>query len=147
MISPQRRREIVDALRRGTVPPRGLDAFAVGTERYATTFDDELAAVAAGGAGFKAVRGEYGSGKTYTVRWLAERARKAGFATAEVQISEGETPLHHLETVYRRLCERLTTADTLGGALRAVVDSWFFTLHEDVIGGGSVDPHDPAAVL
>ena len=38
-----------------------------------------------------------------------------GFATAEVQISETETPLHRLETVYRRLTERLSTADTQQG--------------------------------
>jgi hypothetical protein len=147
MISPQRRREIIDALRRGTVPQRGLDAFAVGTDRYAAAFDDELAAVAAGGAGFKAVRGEYGSGKSFTVRWLAERARAQGFAAAEVQISEGETPLHHLETVYRRLCERLTTADAPAGALRTIVDSWFFTLHDDVVTSGAADPNDGDAVL
>jgi hypothetical protein len=147
VISPQRRREIIDALRRGTVPQRGLDAFAVGTDRFAAAFDDELATVAAGGAGFKAVRGEYGSGKTFVVRWLAERARTQGFATAEVQISEGETPLHHLEAVYRRLCERLTTADTAGGALRSVVDSWFFALHEDVAAAGTAPPGDAEAVL
>jgi hypothetical protein len=147
MISPQRRREIIDALRRGTVPQRGLDAFAVGTGRYAAAFDDELAMVAAGGAGFKAVRGEYGSGKSFTVRWLAERARTQGFATAEVQISEGETPLHHLETVYRRLCERLTTADAPASALRTVVDSWFFALHDDVVTSGAADPDDTDAVL
>ncbi len=147
MISPQRRREIIDALRRGTVPQRGLDTFAVGTDRFADAFDDELASVAAGGAGFKAVRGEYGSGKTFVVRWLAERARTQGFATAEVQISERETPLDHLEAVYRRLCERLTTADTAGGALRAVVDSWFFALHEDIVAAGSAPPGDAEAVL
>jgi P-loop Domain of unknown function (DUF2791) len=147
VISPQRRREIIDALRRGTVPQRGLEAFAVGTDRFAAAFDDELAAIAASDAGFKAVRGEYGSGKTFVVRWLAERARTQGFATAEVQVSEGETPLHHLETVYRRLCERLTTADTASGALRAVVDSWFFALHEDVVAAGTVPPGDADAVL
>ncbi len=145
MISPQRRREIVDALRRGTVPQRGLSAFAVGTERFAEALDDDLRNVAAGGSGFKAVRGEYGSGKTFAVRWLAERARIAGFATAEVQISEGETPLHHLQTVYRRLCERLTTTDAAGGALRTVVDSWLFALHDDAVAGGA-DPDDEAAV-
>ena len=69
--------------------------------------DEELDAVAGGGAVFKAVRGEYGSGKTFFARWLAERAKRPGFAAAEVQISETETPLHRLETVYRRLAERL----------------------------------------
>lgn len=147
MISPQRRREIIDALRRGTVPQRGLDAFAVGTDRYEGTFDDELAAAATGAAGFKAIRGEYGTGKTFVLRWLAERARARGFATAEVQISEGETPLHHLETVYRRVCERLSTSDTPTGALRTVVDSWFYALHEDVLASGRVDAADQNAVL
>lgn len=145
MIAPQRRREIVDALRRGTVPQRGLAAFAVGTDRFAAALDDDLRNVSAGGAGFKAIRGEYGSGKTFAVRWLAERARGLGFATAEVQISEGETPLHHLETVYRRLCERLTTTDAAGGALRTVVDSWLFALHDDAIAAGT-DPNDEAAL-
>jgi len=145
MIAPQRRREIIDALRRGTVPQRGLAAFAVGTDRFADAIDSELANVSAGGAGFKAIRGEYGSGKTFAVRWLAERARGMGFASAEVQISEGETPLHHLETVYRRLCERLTTTDAAGGALRTVVDSWLFALHDDAAASG-IDPSDEAAI-
>lgn len=148
MISPQRRREIVDALRRGTVPQRGLDALAVGTGRFEAAINDELDVVSAGAGSFKAIRGEWGSGKTFTVRWIAERARVRGFATAEVQISEGETPLHHLETVYRRLCERLTTTDSPnGGALRTVVDSWFFALNDDVISGanGSSGSNDVVA--
>lgn len=146
MISAQRRREVVDALRRGTVPQRGLEAFAVGTDRFAKAFDDELSAAAAGGSGFKCLRGEYGSGKTFVARWLEERARSRGFATAEVQVSEGETPLYRLETVYRRACEGLATADAPSGALRAVIDSWFFALQDDVLAGG-VDLADQTAVL
>lgn len=148
VVSNQRRREIIDALRRGTVPQRGLDALAVGTERFAGAIADELDVVAAGASAFKAIRGEWGSGKTFTVRWVAEQARAREFATAEVQISEGETPLHHLETVYRRLCERLSTSDTPGGgALRSVVDSWFFALHEDVVSSGAASPHDTGALV
>lgn len=147
MISAQRRREIIDALRRGTVPERGLDALAVGLGPYVSTFDDELDVVARGGAGFKAVRGEYGSGKTFLVRWLAERARRRGFATSEVQISEGETPLHHLQTVYRRLVERLSTPEVRGGALRSVVDGWFYALEEEVLATGDVAETDQRALI
>ena len=147
MISPQRRNEIVDALRRGTVPWRSLDAFAVGLEAFETVVGDELASVAAGSAKFKAVRGEYGSGKTFFVRWLQERAKREGFATAEVQISETETPLHRLETVYRRLAERLSTADTQQGALRPILDNWFYALEEDVLAAGSVAEGDSGALL
>ena len=141
-ISAQRRREIIDALRRGTVPQRGLDVLAVGLARFEPAFDEELRAVAEGGAGFKAVRGEYGSGKTFVARWLQERAKRAGFAAAEVQISEAETPLHRLETVYRRAMERLSTADSYQGAFRPVVDGWFYGLEEEVLAEGRVEPSD-----
>jgi hypothetical protein len=145
---PQRRAAILDALRRGTVPREGLAAFAVGMERFEAALDTDLAAVARGLGGFKGVRGEYGSGKTFFARWLQEKARSgAGFATSEVQISETETPLHRWETVYRRLAERLATADTPDGALRSIVDAWFYTLEEDVLAGGKIDPADADALL
>ena len=105
-----RRRQVLDALRRGTVPQAGLDLFAVGLDRFAPALDDQIAAVGTGSAAFHAIRGEYGSGKTFFARWLAEQAKQSGLATAEIQISETQTPLHKLETVYRRLTEELTTS-------------------------------------
>ena len=77
---------------------------------------------------------------------LAERAKRVGLATAEIQISETETPLHRLETVYRRLTERLTTATHQPSALRAVIDSWFYTLEEEVLDAGDVDEADAPAL-
>jgi hypothetical protein len=141
-VSAARRREVVDALRRGTVPQRGLDLFAVGLDRFVAATDEDLATVARGGAAFHAVRGEYGSGKTFFARWLGERAKRAGMAMAEVQISETETPLHRLESVYRRLTERLATATHPPSALRGVVDAWFYTLEEEVLDAGQVTPDD-----
>ncbi|MEV4923212.1 BREX system ATP-binding protein BrxD [Streptomyces roseoverticillatus] len=131
-VSAARRREVIDALRRGTVPQSGLDLFAVGLDRFAPALDERIATIAMGSAAFHAIRGEYGSGKTFFARWLAERAKRAGLATAEIQISETETPLHKLETVYRRLTERLTTATGPASALRSVIDGWFYTLEEEV---------------
>lgn len=146
-VSPQRREEIIDALRRGTVPRSSLDTFAVGLGVFEPALDEELRKVAAGGGVFKAVRGEYGCGKTFFARWLADRARKLGFATAEVQVSETETPLHRLETVYRRLMERLSTADTPQGAWRNIVDGWFYALEEDVLAEGVIDGDDQEALV
>jgi hypothetical protein len=102
-------------------------------DRFALTVDSELESVRAGSGVLKAIRGEYGSGKTFFARWLQERAKRAGFAVAEVQISETETPLHRLETVYRRLMERLSTSDQEQGAFRSIVDAWFFALEEDLL--------------
>jgi hypothetical protein len=141
-VSARRRRDIIDALRRGAVPDNGLDVLAVGLDRFTAAVDDDLDRVAGGGSVFKAVRGEYGTGKTFFARWLAERAKRRGFAAAEVQISETETPLHRMETVYRRLVERLCTEQFLPSALRPVLDGWIFALEEDVLAAGDVSEDD-----
>ncbi len=147
-ISRQRRQDIIDALRRGTVPQYGLDALAVGLSRFEAAFGEELDKVSRGSGQFKAIRGEYGSGKTFISRWLRERAHRLGFACSEVQISETETPLHRLETIYRRLMERLTTSDSSsGGTFRNIIEAWFFTLEEDVISQDSIDPNDVEALV
>jgi len=132
-VSNRRRRDVIGALRRGTVPESGLDLLAVGLDRFAVALDGELDAVADGGAVFKAVRGEYGAGKTFFTRHLAEKALRRGFAAAEVQISETETPLHRLETVYRRITESLRTASLPPSAFRGILDSWLFTFESDVL--------------
>ena len=143
-VSEQRRREVIDALRRGTVPYDGLDLLAVGLDRFEAATDAELDTVGAGGSVFKAVRGEYGSGKTFFSRWLVERARQRGFASSEMQISETETPLHRLETVYRRVVENLTTAEYPASAFRDVIDGWLFTLEQDAIVAGADANDEPA---
>lgn len=145
--SPRRRREVIDALRRGTVPANGLDLLAVGLDRFAPALSAELDAVAGGGAVFKAIRGEYGSGKTFFSRHLAETALRQGWATAEVQISETETPLHRLETVYRRITESLRTATVPPSAFRSVLDGWLFTLEDDALGADASLAGAPEGVL
>src|SRR5579864_2001354 len=145
-VSRERRREIIAALRKGTVPQRGLDFLAVGLGRFEPVMSSELADVAQGSSVFKAVRGDYGCGKTFFARWVQENAKKKGFATAEVQISETETPLHRLETVYRRAMEQLCTADCFLGAFRSIIDGWFYGLEEDVLAEGTIDPSDEKAL-
>src|ERR1035438_6419544 len=147
MVSPLRRRDIIDALRAGTVPRRGLDLLAVGRGRFESAIDEELEAVRAGNGRFKAVRGEYGSGKTFFARWVEDRAKRAGFAVSEVQISETETPLHRLETVYRRLMERLSTSDKEQAAFRSIVDAWVYALEEDLLAAGELNDQDAPALV
>jgi hypothetical protein len=136
-VSAARRRTAIDALRRGAVPESGLDLLATGLDRFESALDAELDAVASGASVFKAIRGEYGSGKTFFTRWLGERAKQRNFAVSEIQISETETPLHKLETVYRRLTERLSTPSFPPSALRPVVDAWFYALEEDALAAGA----------
>jgi hypothetical protein len=139
------RKEVIDALRRGTVPRRGLDLFAVGTARFEGALKEELSTVASGGGVFKAIRGDFGCGKSFTARWFQQQALAAGFAVAEVQISENDTPLHRLETVYRRAMEALRTKEWDTGAFRSILSAWLLSLEEEIIATG-VDPNDGAAI-
>ncbi|GAC55639.1 MULTISPECIES: BREX system ATP-binding protein BrxD [Gordonia] len=145
-LSPVRRREVLTALRQGTVPAGNLDVLAVGIDRFAPTVDEEIETVAAGGSAFKAVRGEYGSGKTFFARWVQQRAMRRGMAVAEVQISELETPLHKLETVYRRTTESLHTAAFPPSAFRNVIDTWLFGIEEDAAAAAGVDEASTAQI-
>ena len=135
-LSPARRHNILQALRRGTVPSDGLDQLAVGLDHLGPVIDQELSSVAAGAGMFKAVRGEYGSGKTFAARWIEQRALDAGFAVAEVQISETDTPLHKLETVYRRTTEELRTTSSPTRAFRDVLDAWLAAVDMDAEAAG-----------
>jgi hypothetical protein len=102
---PAQAREIVDALRLGAVPGTGSSCSPSGS--IASRSHRRGARLGRGGPRnrFKAVRGDYGTGKTFFARWLEHRARQRGFATTLVQISETDTPLYRLQTVYRRAIE------------------------------------------
>ena len=138
-------RDIVAALRAGAVPRAGLEHYATGLERLLPVVEAELDEVAAGsGRGrSKWIRGEYGAGKTFATRLLCARARARRFATTEVQISINDTPLHHLETVYRRMMERLTTDAHGEGSWRSVVDAWLYEVGEEVSRLKGVPEEDP----
>jgi len=137
-LSKLKRQQIVDALRRGTVPRQGLELFAVGMNRFEKAIDKELTSVEAGQGVFKAVRGDYGTGKTFFSRWLEHRALLRGFATAVVQISETDTPLYRMETVYRRALENLQTKEWEQGAFRSLIERWFYALEEEVLADGRI---------
>jgi hypothetical protein len=144
MLSEHRRYEIVSKLKSGTVPALGLGALAVGMERYERTIDAELDAVASGLSDFKAVRAKYGGGKTFFTRWVCERARSKGFATAEVALHGTATPLYAFESVYRAICRSLSTSATPSGAFAEVLDGWFHAVEQDVLQDPSVDPKNVA---
>ncbi|MDC3988485.1 BREX system ATP-binding protein BrxD [Polyangium jinanense] len=151
--SKARRKDILHALRTGTVPDKGLEWLAVGLDRFEKTIGEELSECAAGRSRVKAVRGDYGTGKTFFSRYFAARALALDMAVTEVQVSEVDTPLYRLETVYRRALEHLRTKERDRGAFRQLVERWFFDLEEEALAtepGLGADParmHERVALL
>lgn len=134
---------IVNALRSGLVPNAGLDHFATGLDALVSAVNEDLDFVAGGKGLSKWIRGEYGTGKTFAARYLCAKARERKFATSEVQISINDTPLHHLETVYRRLIEKLETAADGPNAFQAIVEGWLYQVGDEVMRLRGIDEDDP----
>jgi hypothetical protein len=134
---------IVNALRSGLVPNAGLEHFATGLDALIGTVKEELEFVGRGKGLSKWIRGEYGTGKTFAARYLCARARGLGFASSEVQISINDTPLHHLETVYRRLIEKIETAADGPNAFQAIVEGWLYRVGDEVTRLRGIGEDDP----
>src|SRR5512136_3430842 len=90
---------IINALRRGTVPASGLERIAVGLDIEEDVIGRQLDYVAQGGGDTKFIRGDYGSGKTFLVARALEIAREKNFVTAHVVISPA-SPLYKLKGIY-----------------------------------------------
>jgi hypothetical protein len=135
---------IMNALRSGLVPNEGLEHFATGLDALVEAVNQELDFVSGGKGLSKWLRGEYGTGKTFAARYLCTRARQRKFATSEVQVSINDTPLHHLETVYRRLIERLETAADGPNAFQAIVEGWLYQVGDEVTRLRGIREDDPA---
>lgn len=122
---------IINALRRGTVPAGGLERIAVGLDTEEGVIGSQLDYVARGGGDVKFIRGDYGSGKTFLVARALEMARDKGFATSHVTISP-TSPLHKQKGVYQQVCASLRTREE-EHAVKAVIDTWLFSIEERIL--------------
>ncbi|HWS22329.1 MAG TPA: BREX system ATP-binding domain-containing protein, partial [Methanoregula sp.] len=130
---------IINALRRGTVPAGGLERIAVGLDVEEGVIGKQLDYVSQGGGDTKFIRGEYGSGKTFLVARALEIARSKGFVTSHVVISSS-TPLYKLKGIYQQICANLRMTDE-EHALKTIIDNWLYSIEERLIsvGGGEAD--------
>ena len=133
---------IINALRRGTVPAGGLERIAVGLDVEEDVIGKQLDYVAQGGGDEKFIRGEYGSGKTFLVARALEIARGKGFVTTQAVISS-TTPIYKLRGIYQQICSNLR-AGTEEHALKTIIDTWLFAVEERVVSarGGEVPDAD-----
>lgn len=122
---------IINALRRGTVPAGGLPRIAVGLDVEEGVIGKQLDYVAQGGGDLKFIRGDYGSGKTFLVARALEIANDKGFVTSHVVIS-ASAPLYKLKALYQQICANLRTKDD-DHALKTIVDNWLFAIEERLI--------------
>jgi hypothetical protein len=135
--------DIVQALRQGLVPTRGLERIAVGRESEMRQLRRDLAFSKNGGAWVRCISGDYGAGKTFLCSWLREEAWKEGFVVAAVDLGR-DAPLHRFEVIYHRIMEGLRTEHFREvPAFEFILQEWLFDLEKDVRRSMGLNPLHP----
>ena len=133
---------ILQQLRMGAVPERGLDAFAVGIDRQRNEISRLLELAKQGEGLVKFLRGGYGCGKTFMSRLALLEARRQGFATSFVVVSDNEFHFYKFSDIYRKIVAELATTTCPRGALGDILDRWIGTIEESLIDVGHDEMSD-----
>jgi len=128
---------VFEALRKGLVPERGLEAFAVGIDKNRQELHRQFDLVAHGEGSVKFLRGGYGCGKTFTARLALLDAQARGFATSFVVVSDNDLRFYKFEEVYRKIVAELGTATCPRGALGDLLDRWIGRIEDALIEAGA----------
>jgi hypothetical protein len=133
---------VFEQLRKGLVPERGVDTFAVGIERQRGEIHRQLELTASGEGSIKFLRGGYGCGKTFMARLAILDAQEQGFATSFVVVSDNDLRFHRFEEVYRKAVTELGTRNCPRGALGDILDRWIARIEDALIGAGADENAD-----
>lgn len=127
---------IFESLRKGLVPERGIDAFAVGIEKLRGEMDRQLELARNDEGTIKFLRGGYGCGKTFMARLTLLDAQEKGFVTSFVVVSDNDLRFHRFDDVYRKVMIELGTKVCPRGAMGDILDRWIAKVEEALIDGG-----------
>lgn len=127
---------IFESLRKGLVPERGIDTFAVGIEKQRGELHRQLELAGGGEGTIKFLRGGYGCGKTFMARLALLDAQERGFATSFVVVSDNDLKFHRFDDVYRKVMTELGTSSCPRGALSDILDRWIARVEDALIATG-----------
>lgn len=123
-------RNIMNSLGGGTVPREGLGYITVGRAQEIDSLLRDTEIIQDGGATFRFVVGDYGSGKTFLLQTIKEYCVKNDFIVAEVDLSPdraliGNSTKKKGLATYRELMANVSNkANQSGRALSKVIESW-----------------------
>ena len=121
---------VFESLRKGLVPERGIETFAVGIDKQRAELHRQLDLARDGEGTIKFLRGGYGCGKTFMARLALLDAQARGFATSFVVVSDNDLRFHRFDDVYRKVMTELGTASCPRGALGDILDRWIGRIEE-----------------
>ena len=128
---------LLNSLTAGVVPRIGLRHIAVGRQNETEAILRDLETIEAGGASFRMVCGQYGSGKSFLLQMIRGYAMEKGYVVADADLS----PERRLTgskgqglATYRELLQHLSTlVRPEGSALEAILQRWIMGLQTQVM--------------
>jgi len=146
---PRLARQIIEVLgQSGTPVSKGVSYYNVGNESLLNALDAHYLGsyLADGGAAFKLVVGDYGSGKSHFLYCLRDRAWERNFAVSKVDLSPKESPYDDQRRVYAAVASSIIWHELgdLGEDERGLTRFLEGTLRRIVMPHG-VDLDDPGA--
>ena len=146
---PRLARQIIEGLGQfGTPVSKGVSYYNVGNELLLNAIDAHYLGsyLADGGAVFKLVVGDYGSGKSHFLYCIRDRAWQRNFAVSKVDLSPRESPYDDQRRVYAAVASSMIWHELgdLGEDERGLTRFLEGTLRR-LIGPHGLDLDDPAA--
>ncbi|MEZ5935935.1 MAG: ATP-binding protein [Alphaproteobacteria bacterium] len=131
---------IIQALNAGVVPRLGLQHVQVGRAGEVQALVRDIERVADGGAAFRLVIGEYGSGKTFFLNLIRLVALERKLVVASADLGP-DRRLHatggQARSLYAELTRNLSTrTKPNGGALASIVERFVADAHKSATAGG-----------
>ena len=130
-IRPKDRDIIIQSLRSGVVPSRGLHHIQVGRKRETEEFLKDLDRIADGGSTFRLITGEYGAGKTFFLSLIRSLALEKKLVTVHADLNPDrrlQSTNGQARSLYAELMRNLSTRmKPDGGALAGVLEKFIST--------------------
>lgn len=129
-------RNIMNSLGGGTVPKEGLGYITVGRAQEIDSLLRDTEVIQDGGATFRFVVGDYGSGKTFLLQTIKEYCVKNNFIVADVDLSPDRSLIGNSTkkkglATYRELMANVSNkVNQSGRALSKVIESWVNKMFE-----------------
>lgn len=130
---------ILQSLKAGVVPRRGLQHIQVGRAEEVKALMRDVDRVKDGGSAVRFIIGEYGSGKTFLLQLVRSAALEKGLITMHADLAP-DRRLHSSQgqarTLYAELAKNLATrSKPEGGAMKSVVERFVGSARQEATGG------------
>lgn len=141
---------LINSLTAGVVPRVGLRHIAVGRQLEVNAFLQDLATVEDGGAAFRFVCGQYGSGKSFLIQMIRNNAMERSFVVMDADLSPERrltgTKGQGIAT-YKELMQHLSIRTRPeGGALESILQKWIASIQSTVAKENNLKVNDPLLI-